>query len=108
MLTLILFILLIVSFLGIVLMVWKKIPELQAIEKSAEQTEAIPLKVQVAGRIKEIGVVKNFNSEKLLKKFFFKTKILLIKAERKIDQCLKRVSHSPKFKDDYWDDLKKK
>jgi hypothetical protein len=53
-------------------------------------------------RIAGLGQNKNIVTEKFLRKLLVKTKILFMKGERRADHYLRRVSHSEKFKDDYW------
>ena len=108
MLTIILILLLFVSFFGMCLLIWKKLPELEAAGIENIQRKKIFPHICFKEKIKQWKPFKNFDSEKALRKMFLKIKILLLKAERKIDQCLHRVSYSQKFEKDYWDKLKKK
>lgn len=58
-------------------------------------------------RIKSLNPAAGFSSEKFLKKFFMRLKIILLRSERKVDGYLHKVSHSQKFEEDYWDKVKK-
>lgn len=107
MLTLLLFILLIIGFSGMALMVWQKMPELKALELPEKQSAPKASRLRAKDRFKEWRPAKSFNTEKALRKIFIKAKIVLLKAERKIDQCLHRVSHSQKFEENYWEKIKK-
>lgn len=87
---------------------WQKLPELKTLEVAAQERGADFPELQIKERIRQWKPIKNFDSEKILRKIFLKIKILLLKAERKTDQCLHRVSHSQRFEEDYWDKFRKK
>ena len=101
-------IILVISFGGMVFMLVRKWPELLAIEilpRSA--VEKKPLKQRIRENIMGLKPIRDFSTEKFLKKFLVKTKILFMKGERRADHYLRRVSHSEKFKDDYWEKINK-
>lgn len=107
MLSLVFLAIFIVSFLGMVFMVAKKWPELKAVSVFGRESLPKPFSKRIRQGIRGLKPMPGFSSEKFLKKFFIRLKILLLKAERRIDKYLHRVSHSQKFEDDYWREIKK-
>jgi len=101
MLSLVFLIIFCLSIAGISFIVFRKWSELKAVNVSNE-IEAKPLKE----KIKELRAIKDFSSEKLLKRFFLGLKSILLKGEKRVDKYLHQVSHSQKFKDDYWKEVK--
>jgi hypothetical protein len=100
-------VILVISFGGMLFMIVRKWPELQAIEILPSSAEAKSFKEKTRERMAGLNPVGNLHTEKLLKKILVKTKILFMKGERKADHYLHRVSHSEKFKDDYWGKMNK-
>jgi len=96
------------SFLGMFFIVLKKWPELKAVSVLGESDiDQKPFAQRAKERIKNLKPIRDFSSEKLLKKFFIRLKILLSKGEKRVDKYLHKVSHSPKFEDDYWTKVRK-
>lgn len=66
--------------------------------------KAIPVeknKVSLKERVKSLK--PKIDTDKLVKKSLFRTREVLRKGEKWADKSLKKVTHSQKFKDDYWD-----
>ncbi len=103
--TLIVFLL---SAVGILIIVLRKLPELRAIDVFIEKEKEKSLKESIEKGLERLNPIKNFNSEKILKKFFLRLKTILSKSEKRIDKYLHRISHSEKFQDNYWKKIKKK
>lgn len=85
----------------------RKWPELKTASVAGEEYISRPFSVRAKEKIRSLNPANGFNSEKFLKKFFIKLKILLLKGERRIDKYLHQVSHSEKFEDDYWTKVRK-
>jgi hypothetical protein len=99
-------IILVLSFGGMVFLIAKRTPQLRALELlPQEDVERKPLKQRIRERVAGLGASKSVTTEKLLRKLLMRTKILLLKGERRTDQYLRRVSHSKRFKEDYWRDI---
>jgi len=108
MLGLILLIIFALSFLGMLFIVFKKWPELKAVSVLGEShIDQRPFAQRAKEKIKNLKPIRDFSSEKLLKKFFIRLKVLLSKGDRRIDKYLHQVSHSQKFEQDYWTKVKK-
>jgi hypothetical protein len=107
MLTLASLIILALSFLGMLFIIIRKWSELKILSIAEADYVSKPFSTRAKEKIRNLNPANGFSSEKFLKKFFIKLKILLLKGERKIDQYLHRVSHSEKFGEDYWDKVKK-
>jgi len=108
MLGLILSIIFALSFLGMLFIILKKWPELKAVSVLGElDIDQRPFTERAKERIKNLKPIRDFSSEKLLKKFFIRLKILLSKGEKRVDKYLHKVSHSQKFEDDYWTKVRK-
>ena len=72
--------------------------------KNVSKMKAIPLENNpklLKDRIKSLK--PNIDTDKLVKKTLFKTREALRKGEKWADKSLKKVTHSQKFKEDYWD-----
>ncbi|MBU3918520.1 hypothetical protein KKC63_01240 [Patescibacteria group bacterium] len=108
MLGLIFLIIFVLSFLGMLFIVFKKWPELKAVSILG-QSDIVerPFAERTMERMKNLRPIKNFSSEKILKKFFIRLKILLSKGEKRVDKYLHKVSHSQKFEDNYWEKVRK-
>jgi len=97
----------IISSGGMLFMIIRKWPELRAIEILSLNTEQKSFKERARERMAGLNSISNLHTEKLLKKVLVKAKILFMKGERRADHYLRRVSHSEKFKDDYWGKMNK-
>ncbi len=100
-------IILVISFGGMLFIIVRRWPELRAIEILPFDQPRKTLKERIRQQAARSSLTKNFSTEKFLKKILVKTKILFMKGERQADHYLRRVSHSEKFKDDYWDKMDK-
>ena len=108
MLGLIFLIIFVLSFLGMLFVVFKKWPELKAVSVLGNiDIDERPFAERAKEKIKNLKPIKDFSSEKLLKKFFIRLKILLSRGEKRVDKYLHKVSHSQKFEDDYWTKVRK-
>jgi hypothetical protein len=96
-----------ISFGAMFFMIAKKWPELRAIEILPHNPLEKSMQGRMRDRIAGLGQNKNIVTEKFLRKLLVKTKILFMKGERRADHYLHRVSHSEKFKDDYWGKMNK-
>ena len=106
---LIVLIILVISFGGmffIIVSKWPKLRTAEIIVRGAATHE--PLRERLRKKMAGLGPANGFSLEKLLKKALIKTKILFLKGERKADHYLRKVSHSQKFKEDYWENIDKK
>jgi len=109
MLGLIFLIIFTLSFSGMLFVIIRKWPELKAVSILGNaDTDERPFTERAKEKIKNLKPIKDFSSEKLLKKFFIRLKILLSKGEKRVDKYLHKVSHSQKFEDDYWTEVRKK
>ncbi len=102
-------IILVISFSGMFFIIIRKWPKLKTAEiiVSGAATHE-PLRERLRKKMAGIGQTNSFSTEKLMKKALIKTKILFLKGERTADHYLRKVSHSQKFKDDYWGEIGKK
>jgi len=82
------------SLAGLLFFIIKKTPEMKAIP--VEKTN-----LNLKNKIKSLK--PKISTDKLVKKSLFKTREMLRKGERWADKSLKKVTHSQKFKEDYWD-----
>ncbi len=101
-------IILVISFGGMLFIVIKRWPELRAIKILSSSVHQKSLNQRVKEKVKGLAPVGSLGVEKLIKKSLIKTKIIFMKGERGVDRCLRRVSYSQKFKDDYWEKMNKK
>ena len=100
-------VILVVSSGGILFFIAKKWPELQAIEILPLSVNRKSFKKRARERMSGLNSVGNLHTEKFLKNVLIKAKVLFKKGEKQADHYLRRVSHSEKFKDDYWGKMKK-
>jgi len=108
MLSLIFLIIFALSFLGMIFIVFKKWPELKAVNILNERDVIRrPFAERAKERLTSLRPMKDFSSEKILKNFFIRLKILLSKGEKRVDKYLHKVSHSQKFEDNYWEKVRK-
>ncbi|MBU3964140.1 hypothetical protein KJ562_00140 [Patescibacteria group bacterium] len=102
-------IILVISFGGMFFIIIRKWPKLRTAEimVSGAATHE-PLRERFRKKMAGLGSTNGFSTEKLMKKALIKTKILFLKGERRADHYLRKVSHSQKFKEDYWGEMDKK
>lgn len=102
-------VILLTSFLGMVVIIYRKIPVLVELpEILPEKGESIVLKLKE--KIKILNSFKNFPYEIFLQKILSKIRILFLKAENKTFNWLQRLREKSKKKkeeDNYWEEIKK-
>ncbi len=95
------FVIFIISLAGMLYFFWQKIPVL------AE----LPLRQKIVKKnfLKDKNPLKNFSFEKILHRFLSFTRILILRAERKVCHWLQvlRKKNKKKEEDNYWQQLKK-
>lgn len=100
----------IISFLGLGVLIWRKIPILLTLEKPPEKQKNF-LKF-LKEKILLFNPFKNFSLEIFLQKILVKIRILTLKVDYKIFNLLKKLRDSSQKKkelkvDNYWDKIKK-
>lgn len=103
-------VILIFSLLGIVVIVWRKIPVLaDSPEILSDKRE--PISLRLKRKIKELPSVKNFSYELFLQKFISKIRILTLKTDNQTFNWLQKLKEKTKKKkleeDGYWEEIKK-
>lgn len=104
---LIAFLVLIFGFLGILVLVGKKLPELVLVSEEKKESYLEKLK----RKIKEINPFKNFSLEIFLQKIVFQIRILSLKIDNLTFNWLRELrqkyqQRKQKEKDDYWEKIK--
>jgi len=111
MVELIALIILIFSFLGIGIIIFRKIPTLLTLsEISLEGKESLISKL--TGKIKGLNPIKNFSYEVFLQKILTKIRILSLKTDNKTFNWLQKLREKYQKKksekeDNYWEEIKK-
>jgi len=105
MLEIILFIIFIVSLIGLIIIIRSKIPFL--VELSLEQASS-----SIFDKLKNKTKKDSFSRSIFLQKFLSKIRILILKSDNKTNEWIKRLrqksqENKTKFSDNYWDKLKK-
>jgi len=104
-------VILIFSLLGIVIIIFRKIPVLLTLpEITVSQEEKLIPKLK--RKIKELNPLKNFSYEIFLQKALTKIRILSLKADNKTFNWLQRLREKyqkkkTEKKDNYWEEIKK-
>ena len=98
------------SFIGLVGMVFRKIPVLS--ELSEKEIKGKGNKVKLAERLEKINVFRKVSYENFLKKLLTKVRILSLKTDNKTSGWLKKIKDNNQRKkimedDNYWDEVKK-
>jgi hypothetical protein len=106
MIQIIAFILLVISLLGMVCVLTKASKETLT-KKRIKELERVKRFPKLNKEIIQSSYFKKINIENVLKKLLLRIKIFLLRCENKIDSWLKRVSHSKRFNEDYWEKIKK-
>ncbi len=106
MVTLIVTIILICSFLGILVILWRKVPLLIQLPKTEVVSTSFSFKIKE--KIKSLRVIKIIPSEVFLQKILSKFRIFTLKTEQKTAQWLQKLrERSLKKKnlqsDNYWE-----
>ncbi|MFH1841439.1 MAG: hypothetical protein ABH800_01595 [Candidatus Nealsonbacteria bacterium] len=101
----------IVSFCGLGIILFRKMPVLVKLPDTPESFFK-PLILKVSEGVIKISGVKNFSHNLLLQKVLSRFCVLTLKTENKTNNWLERLRHKKKpednFKDDhYWEELKK-
>ena len=104
---------LLIGFLGMTIILVKKIPVLSKL--SAEQAAAPGALKNFKKRVRENGTFKKFSGERILHKVLSKIRILTLKTENKTAGWLNRlrrrsleksIEKKKNFSDDYWKKLR--
>jgi hypothetical protein len=110
---LIAFIILIGSFLGVAVLVCRKIPVLVELSEAAlPQTNWREAVLSLAKKIKNSSPFKDFSAEVFLQKILSKVRILTLKTDNKTSSWLQKLREKSKKQefdpdDSYWKELKK-
>ena len=101
-----------VGFLGMVVIVWQKIPLIAGLPETFSEEERIKFFAVIKEKIRKNPSFKKFVPEIFLQKILFKTRILLLRIEGKVAGRLQKLREKAKRKesgsgDDYWEELKK-
>ena len=102
-LALIFFIGLFVGFIGMAVVVLRKLFALKL--KNGKPTGLI---ASIIKKPRNGWIYQYLNIDKLLRKMLMRAKIVFLKGENKIDIWLERISSSKKFNEDYWKKVRKK
>lgn len=105
-------IILFISFLGISLMLYLKIPVLVKLPEVVQPRREEDLLFLLKKKIQEKSFLKEFSYEKFLKRLLFRIKILTLKVENKtlilLQKLREREERKKKMKEDtYWEEIKK-
>jgi len=103
-------IILFLSFLGMAIIIFRKIPALLTLpEISQEKKEGLILRLR--NKIREINLLKNFSYDMFLQKILSKIRILTLKTDSKTFNWLQKLREKTQKKkldnDNYWEELKK-
>lgn len=98
------------SILGMVVIIFRKIPALVSLLDAFPVKDTLFLKFKK--RIREISPFKNFSYELFLQKFLKKIRILNLKADNKIFNWIQKLREEHQKKkslklDDYWQKIRK-
>lgn len=101
---------LIFSFLGIVVVLWRKIPLL--VKLSQEDAGSGGVFSALKEKVNDTSFMQKFSLETFLQKVLSKIRVLIIKTENKISHWLQQLREKSQQKklqenDDYWKRLKK-
>lgn len=104
-------IILILSFLGVGFIIFRKIPVLVQAPEIQSEEPAENLIPNLLKKIKELRIFKNFSAETFLQKFLARIRILALKIDSRIFNLLKKLrekTQKSKLENDtYWDEVKK-
>ncbi len=81
---------LVVSFLVIIFIFWKKIPCLKEIDGNKKSNKNYSTCLFLK-RIKSIHLIQNFSWHRMLLKFLSKVRIGILKIENKLNDCLNKL-----------------
>lgn len=102
-------IILVFSFIGLWVIIFRKIPILVELPQTIEKESFI---VKLRGRIRNIPFFKSFSYEIFLQKILSKIRILTLKTENKTFHWLQKLREKTKKKkeqenDHYWEEIKR-
>jgi hypothetical protein len=104
-----------IGFIGMFVIIFRKIPILAELPTQARQKDSSVReeKLKILRTIKEKTGIKLFSSEILLQKMLSKIRILTLKTDNKTSAWLtklrqKSIKKKNNFSDNYWQNLKKK
>lgn len=101
------------SFLGILVIVYRKIPILAELQETAKPTHSWKnLSRGILQKLGRIKPVKNFSPELFLHKILSKVRVLVLKIDTKTSSWLHRLRERAKKKkmaqiDNYWQEIRK-
>ena len=104
-------IILVLSFLGMAIIFWKKLPVLVTLEREPRAPKSHFIS-KLKDRFSKFRPFKNFSYDLFLQKFLSKIRILALKVEHKTTNHLQNMREKTKRKkekegDNYWQALKK-
>lgn len=111
-LTLIATITFVYSFIGMGVILFRKIPVLVELSEVVERPRKENLIFVLKQKVKEIEFFKNFSYEIFLQKLLSKIRILTLKTENRTSTLLQKLREKQKEKkiiedDNYWEEIKK-
>ena len=100
------------SLLGMVVILFRKIPVLVKLPEVLPQKVACPIFLKLKEKIKILNPFKSFSYEIFLQKILSKIRILSLKTDNKTFNWLQKLREKSKRKkikenDNYWEELKK-
>lgn len=97
------------SALGMFVILFRKIPILVGLPKTAERPLLNDLWQKSKEKIKNLPPLKSFSSDVFIQKILSKTRILTLRIENKIANYLQKLREKAqkKHNDSYWQELKK-
>jgi len=104
-------IILVLSFLGMAVIFWRKLPVLVTLEREPRSSESHFIS-KLKKRFSNFRPFQNFSYETFLQKFLSKIRVLALKVEHKTTNRLQNMREKAKHKkekegDNYWQALKK-
>jgi len=105
-------IILAISFLGILVILFRKIPVLVELPEITKEAQKERFFLKLKDKIQNISFIKSFSAEIFLQKILSKIRILTLKTENKTASWLQKLRERAKRKktkenDNYWRELKK-
>ena len=103
-------VILVIGFMGMSVIIIRKIPVLA--ELPLQEIETSPFLKNIGNKIGDIGIFRSFSKGILLQKIVSKIRILTLKTDNKTSNWLiklrqKSAKKRNNFSDDYWKKLKK-
>lgn len=101
-----------VSFLGLIIIIFQKLPILSILPEKTKQRESIIFRIKE--KLKKINPFRNFSYEIFLQKILTKIRILSLKTDNKIFNWLQKLREDYKKKkmkkienEKFWEEIKK-